>query len=78
MQHDKSLFAYYHQLKYRLYVGGIGNGLLAIGIGKIPITDPNSNVRVLENILHVSKLKCGLMSLNTLVLWGWTSTISIN
>ena len=78
MQHDKSLFADYHQLKHRLYVGGIGSGLLAIGIGKVPITDPNGNVRILENVLHVPKLKCGLMSLNTLALRGWTSTISIS
>jgi hypothetical protein len=78
MQHDKSLFTDYHRLKHRLFVGGIGSGVMAIGIGKVSITDPNGNVRVLENVLHIPKLKCGLMSLDILTLQGWTSTISKN
>jgi len=48
MHHDKSLFTDYHRLKHRLYVGGIGSGLLAVGVGNVRITDPNGNVRVLE------------------------------
>src|SRR5579859_7100041 len=36
--HDKSIITDYHQLKNRLYVGGIGSGVLAIGIGNISIT----------------------------------------
>src|SRR5579859_4152613 len=76
MHHDKSIFTDYHQLKHRLYVGSIGSGILAIGIGNVSITDPNGNIRVLKGILHVPKLKCGLMPLNQLTLLGWTSTIT--
>ena len=76
MHHDKSIFTNYHKLKNRLYVGGIGSGVLAIGIGNVSITDPNGNIRVLEGVLHVPKLKCGLMALNQLAPLGWTSTIT--
>src|SRR5271154_4484878 len=75
MHHDKSLFTDYHRLKHRLYVGGIGSGLLAAGIGNVRITDPNGNVRVLEGVLYVPKLKSGLMALNQLALLGWRSII---
>ena len=78
MHHDKSIFTDYHHLKHRLFVGGIGSGVLAVGIGDVPITDPNGNVRVLRGVLHVPKLKCGLMALNQLALLGWTSTITID
>src|SRR5579859_3985175 len=78
MHHDKSIFADYHQLKHRLYVGGIGSGILAIGTGDVPITDPNGNIRVLKGVLHIPKLECGLMALNQLALLGWTSTITKN
>lgn len=75
MHHDKSLFTDYHSLKHRLYIGGIGSGLKAVGIGDVSIKDPNGNERILKGVLHVPKLKCGLMSLNTLALLGWTTTI---
>src|SRR5271170_2630896 len=75
MHHDKSLFTDYHRLKHRLYVGGIGSGLLAAGIRNVRITDPNGNVRVLEGVLYVPKLKSGLMALNQLALLGWRSII---
>src|SRR5277367_3115646 len=65
-----------HCLKHRLYVGGIGSGLLAVGVGYVEITDPKGNERVLKSVLHVPKLKCGLMALNTLALLGWTSVIT--
>ena len=78
MHHDKSLFTDYHLLKHRLYVGGIGSGLKAVGVGDVVIKDPDGNARILKGVLHVPKLKCGLMSLNTLALLGWTSTISKN
>ena len=70
MHHDKSLFIDYHRLKHRLYVGGIGSGLLAVGVGNVQITDLNGNVRVLEGVLYVSRLKSGLMTLNQLALLG--------
>jgi hypothetical protein len=75
MHHEKTIFTDYHKLKHRLYVGGIGSGLLAVGIGNVPITDKSGNVRILENVLHVPKLKNGLMSLTQLAMKGWTSTI---
>jgi hypothetical protein len=75
MHHERTLFTKYHRLKHRLYVGGIGSGLLAIGIGDIQIKDKSGNVRVLEGVLHVPGLKNGLMSLNQLALKGWVSTI---
>ena len=78
MHHDKSIFTDYHPLKHRLYIGGIGSGLKAVGIGDVSIKDPNGNARTLKGVLHVPKLKCGLMSLNTLALLGWTSTITID
>src|SRR5277367_847014 len=65
-----------HCLKHRLYVGGIGSGLLAVGVGYVEITDPKGNERVLKSVLHVPKLKCGLMALNTLALLRWTSVIT--
>ena len=37
-----------------------------------------SDYHPLKKVLHVSKLKNGLMSLNTLALEGWTSTIMKN
>jgi hypothetical protein len=76
MHHNKSLFSDYHALKNRLYVGGIGSGLMAVGVGNVSITDPANNTRILQRVLHVPKLKNGLMSLNTLALEGWTSTIT--
>ena len=78
MHHDKSLFIDYHPLKHHLYVGGIGSGLKAVGIGKVTIQDLNGNTRTLKGVLHVPKLKCGLMSLNTLALLGWKSTIEMS
>jgi hypothetical protein len=75
MQHDKSLFMTYHHLKHRLYVGGIGSGLKAVGIGDVEIKDPNGKSTTLKGVLCVPKLKCGLMSLNTLALVGMDSTI---
>src|SRR5579859_4399289 len=75
MHYDKFLFIDYHSLKHRLYVGGIGSGLKAVGVGDIEIKDPNGNVRILKGVLHVPKLKCGLMSLNSLTLSGWKSVI---
>ena len=68
MHHEKSLFTDYHSLKHHLYVGGIGSGLEAVGVGDMPIQDENGNIRTLKGVLHVPKLKCGLMSLNTLML----------
>src|SRR5579859_207343 len=38
MHHNKSIFTDYHQLKHRLYVGGIGSGVVAIGTGDVPST----------------------------------------
>ena len=78
MHHDKSLFLNYHPLKHRLYVGGIGSGLKAVGVGDIEIRDPNGKSHVLIRVLHVPKLKCGLMSLNTLALVGLNSLITKN
>src|SRR5579859_4444828 len=78
MHHDKSIFTNYHKLKNRLYVGGIGSGILAIGTGDVPIMDPNGNIRVLKGVLHIPKLKCGLMALNQLALLGWMSPITKN
>src|SRR5579859_3065440 len=75
MHYDKSLFIDYHSLKHRLYVGGIGSGLKAVGVGDIEIKDANGNVRILKGVLHVPKLKYGLMSLNSLALSGWKSVI---
>ena len=68
MHHDKSLFTNYHHLKHRLYVGGIGSGLKAVGIGDVEIKDPAGKSRILNGVLHVPALKCGLLSLNTLAL----------
>jgi hypothetical protein len=76
MHHDKSLFLNYHPLKHRLYVGGIGSGLKAVGVGDVEIRDPNGKTHVLKRVLHVPKLKCGLMSLNILALAGLNSTIT--
>ena len=76
MHHDESIFSDYHPLKHRLYVGGIGSGLMAVGVGNVSITDPLNNRRILKKVLHVPKLKNGLMSLNQLALEGWTSTIT--
>ena len=76
MHYDKSLFTNYHNLKYRLYVGGIASGLKAVGVGDVKITDSNSKTRVLNGVLHVPDLKCGLMSLNTLALVGLNTTIT--
>ena len=76
MHHDKTIFSDYHPLKHRLYVGGIGSGLMAVGVGNVQITDPTNNKRILKKVLHVPKLKNGLMSLNQLALEGWTSTIT--
>jgi hypothetical protein len=70
MNHDKTIFMDYHKLRHRLYVGGIGSGLLAVGIGNVSIMDKAGHVRVLENVLHVPKLKNGLMSLTQLALKG--------
>src|SRR5277367_2911813 len=75
MHHEKSLFANYHALKHRLYVGGIGSGLKAMRVGDVLIKDPNGNVRTLKGVLHVPALKFGLMSLNLLALLGWKSVI---
>jgi len=76
MHHEKTIFTDYHKLKHRLYVGGIGSGLLAVGIGNVPIRDRSGNICILENVLHVPKLKNGLMSLTQLAVKGWTSTIN--
>ena len=76
MHHNKSLFTDYHPLKNRLYVGGIGSGLMTVGVGNVSIIDPASNTRILKKVLHVPKLKNGLMSLNTLALERWTSIIT--
>jgi hypothetical protein len=76
MHHDKALFTNYHRLKHRLYVGGIGTGLKAIGIGDVEITDPTGKTHTLKGVLHVPGLKCGLMSLNTLALIGMYSLIT--
>jgi len=62
IHHDKSLFANYHYLKHRLYVGGIGSGLKAVEVGDVEIRDPDGKSRILESVLHVPALKCGLMS----------------
>src|SRR5579862_9604022 len=76
MHYDKTLFTNYHNLKHRLYVGGIGSGLKAVGVGDIEIKDPNGTSRILNGVLHVPGLKTGLMSLNTLALVGLNSTIT--
>ena len=76
MHHDKFLFANYHHLKHRLYVGAIGSGLKAVGVGNIEIRDSDVKSHILESVLHVPALKCGLMSLNTLALVGLNSTIT--
>jgi hypothetical protein len=76
MQYDKSLFSTYHRLRHRLFVGGIGSGLKAVGVGDIKITDRNGTSRILKGVLHVPQLKCGLMSLNTLALDDINSTIT--
>ena len=76
MHYDKSLFTDYHPLKHHLYIGGISSGLKAVGVGEISIKDPNSNTHTFKSVLHILKLKCGLMSLNTLDLLGWASTIT--
>jgi hypothetical protein len=76
MHHDKSLFLNYHPLKHRLYVGGIRSSLQAVGVGDVEISNPNGKSHVLNRVLHVSKLKCGLMSLNTLALVGLNSKIT--
>src|SRR5205085_6020882 len=47
----------------------------AVGIEEVTIKDPNGTKRILKNILHIPKLKCGLMSLNMLALQGWKSII---
>ena len=49
MHHDKTLFTDYHKLKHRLYVGGIGSGLLAVGVGNVPIMDKAGHVRIFQN-----------------------------
>jgi hypothetical protein len=76
MHHDKSLFLNYHPLKYRLYVGGIGSGFKAVGVRDIEIRDPNGKNLMLNHVLHVPKLKCGLMLLNTLTMVGLNFTIT--
>ena len=75
MHHEKTLFIDYHKLKHRLYVGGIGSGLLAVGVGNVSIMDNDGHVRTLESVLHVPKLKNGLMSLTQLASKGWKSTL---
>jgi len=52
-----------------------GSELKAVGIGDVEIKNPNGTSRTLKGVLHVPKLKCGLMSLNTLALVGLDSTI---
>jgi len=76
MHHDKSLFANYHHLKHRLYVGGIGSRLKAVGVGDIEIRDSDGKSRILKSVLHIPVLKCELMSLNMLALVGLNSTIT--
>ena len=76
MHYDKELFTGYHCFKHKLYVGGIGSSLKSVGVGDVTITDPNGHSRTLKRVLHVSKLKSGLMSLNTLALAGLDSTIT--
>ena len=76
MHWDKSMFTNYHHFTHQLYVGGIGSGLKAVGVGDVEITDSNGKSRVLNGVLHVPKLKSGLMSLNTLALAGLNSTIT--
>jgi len=76
MHYDKSLFANYHYLKHRLYVGGIRSGLKAVGVGDVEIRDSDGKSRILKSVLHVPVLKCGLMSLNTLTLVGLNSTFT--
>jgi hypothetical protein len=76
MHHDKTLFSTDHKLKHRLFVGGIKDGLLAVGIGNVPIMDENGNVRTLENVLHVPDMKNGLMSLTQLAQKDWSITIN--
>jgi hypothetical protein len=76
MQFDKSLFSNYHRLRHRLYVGGIGSGLKAVRISEVKITDPNGVSRILKGVLHVSKLTCRLISLNTLALDDINSIIT--
>jgi hypothetical protein len=78
IHHDKSLFLNYHPLKHRLYVEGIGSSLKAVGVRDVEIRDPNGKSHVLNRVLHVPKLKCGLMSLNTLALVGLDSMITKN
>src|SRR5439155_23284148 len=74
--HEKTLFTDYHKLKHKLYVRGIGSGLLAVGVGDVSIMDKDGHVRILENVLHVPKLKNGLMSLTQLASKGWSSTLN--
>jgi hypothetical protein len=78
MYHDKALFTNYYHLKYRLYVGKIESGLMAVEVEDIEIRDPNSKSHMLNRVLHMSKLKCRLMSLNTFALVGLDSTITKN
>lgn len=75
MHHQKTLFSNYHRLKHKLHVGGITSGLKAVGVGNVTITNQNDNCCILRYVLHVPKLKSGLMSLNTLALVGLNSTI---
>jgi hypothetical protein len=46
-----------------------------VRIGNVRIIDPNGNVRVLEGVLYVLRLKTSLMVLNQPALLGWTSII---
>ena len=72
----KSDFIGYQRLHKAIYVDGISNGLPAVGVGKVRIQDGNGHSRELEGVLHVPKLKNGLMSLTRAnMTMGWKSVI---
>lgn len=68
MYYDKANFNIYHKLKKRLFVGGIKDGVSAVGIGSLTMMAHNKNACVLENVFYVPRMK--LMLLTQLALKG--------
>ena len=59
MHHDKIIFRASEKLKHCIYIGGIKSDLRAIGISNVLIIDNNRNMRTLEKVLYILRMKNG-------------------
>src|SRR5436190_23805634 len=73
MNSGQEQFFEFRMFNKPVLVGGIKGGLPAVGVGKVRITDKNSRMRILRNVLYMPKLKNNRLSLTVLTLAGCRS-----